>query len=160
MSMREHVLRILAARDAMVRLRSRVETDPTPPTGSNAEHDWAPVEILAHCGEMLPYWLGEVERVLAGAPEPVPFGRVSSDPVRTLSIDRDRTLPPAALYERLAAGADRVAIRLMDVDDRQASKRGLHQIRGEMTVEEIVGRFVSDHLGEHARQLAATLGEG
>lgn len=159
MPMREHVLRILAARDTIVRLRSRVEADTTPPSGASSEHDWAPVEILAHCGEMLPYWLGEVERVLAGPPGPVPFGRVSSDPLRTLSIDRDRSLPPAALYERLGAGVDRVAVRLLELDESQAARRGLHQRLGEMTVEELVERFLSGHLEEHARQLAETLGE-
>ncbi|HEX8938743.1 MAG TPA: DinB family protein [Candidatus Limnocylindrales bacterium] len=159
MPLREQVLRILAARDAVVRLRSRVEADPRRPTDSNAEHDWAPVEILAHCAEMLPYWLGEVERVLDGWPEPVPFGRVATDPIRTLTVDRDRSLPPATLYEKLGAGVDRVSVRLLELDDRQAAKRGLHPSRGEMPVTEIVERFLVGHLEEHAAQLAETLGE-
>ena len=52
------------------------------------------MELLAHVAEMLPYWLGEAERILAGGPDPVRFGRVAEDKLRVLTIERDRTLRP------------------------------------------------------------------
>jgi hypothetical protein len=61
--------------------------------GAEPEAAWGPPEVLAHVDEMLPFWLGEMERIVAGAPEPVPFGRVATDPVRSAVIGRDRTLP-------------------------------------------------------------------
>ncbi len=157
MTIREQVLRILAARDTLVRLRGRVEAGQEPPSRSEAEDDWTPAEILAHVGEMLPYWLAEIERVLAGSPEPVPFGRTTADPIRTLTIDRDRTLPTAELYERLASGVERVSVRLLQLDDRQLARRALHPTQGEMPVEAIVERFLAGHLEEHAAQLTARL---
>src|SRR6478735_3417120 len=64
------------------------------------EARWGPPEVLAHVAEMASYWLGEIERVLAGAPEPVPFGRVATDPIRIAVLERDRSLPPRELYDR------------------------------------------------------------
>ena len=56
---------------------------------------------------MLPYWLGEVERILAGWPRPVPFGRVATDEVRIAIIGRDRTVPLRELFDRVEADVSR-----------------------------------------------------
>ncbi len=138
-------------------LRPRVERAAPARDESNTLHDWAPGEILAHCAEMLTYWLGEIERVLAGSPEPVPFGRVSDDPVRTLTVDRDRTLPVSELYARIELGVRRASARLRQLDEAEAHRRGLHPRRGELTVAEMVAPFMSDHLAEHAEQLEQAL---
>ena len=78
-------------------------------TGDGPEAEWGPPEILAHVTEMLPYWLGEIERVVSGSPEPVPFGRVSTDQLRSLTIERDRTLPTRELLGRIDSGVARYA---------------------------------------------------
>jgi hypothetical protein len=121
------------------------------------EASWGPNEVLAHTAEMLPYWLGEVERVLAGPPEPVPFGRVGTDPVRIALIERDRTLPIGVLLDRVSEGADRWIARLGSMTPQELAKVGLHPRLGEMTVESIVQRQVVGHLDEHVVQLQTIL---
>jgi hypothetical protein len=125
--------------------------------GVEPEASWGPPEVLAHVTEMLPFWLGEIERILAGDPEPVPFGRVSTDPLRLGVIGRDRTLPLRELWARLDAGVERYLRRLPELDDAAAARRGLHQTAGELTVEAILERFVVAHLEDHVRQLRTIL---
>jgi hypothetical protein len=106
---------------------------------------------------MLPYWLGEIERVIVGPVEPVPFGREPTDLVRMLTVDRDRTLPVSELYARLDNSLERVLRRLLELDERQVARRGLHKQRGEMTVKQIVDTMLAGHIEEHCSQMAAAL---
>ena len=151
------VERLRTARDNLVRMRSRVELSGPPPDQLPRRREWVGREVLAHVDEMLPYWLGEIERVLVGPVEPVPFGRESTDLVRVLTIDRDRTLPVSELYARLDNSLERVLRRLLELDDRQAARRGLTKGRGEMTVRQIVDTMLAGHLEEHCKQMAAAL---
>jgi hypothetical protein len=121
------------------------------------EAAWGPPELLAHVSEMLPYWLGEVERILAGSPEPVPFGRIGDDPLRIAIIGRDRTLPLGELFERTEHGVRRWIDRVSRLSAAELERRGLHQTRGEMTIQAIVERQAIGHLEEHARQLGEIL---
>ncbi len=121
------------------------------------ESAWGPTEVLAHVAEMLPFWLGEIERVVGGASEPVPFGRTTADPVRTETIARDRTLPPAELQGRIEAVVGRYARRLPELGSSGLARRGLHPIRGEMTVGEILERFAVGHAEDHVDQLRTAL---
>lgn len=149
--------RMRTARDNLVRMRSRVEMGPPPPDDLPRRRDWVDREILAHIDEMLPYWLGEIERVLTGAVQPIPFGREPADLVRVLTVDRDRTLPVSELYGRLDNSLERVLRRLLELDERQVARRGLHKRRGEMTVKQIVDAMLAEHLEEHCAQMAAAL---
>jgi hypothetical protein len=151
------VERLRTARDNLVRVRSRLELSALPPEELPRRRDWVGREVLAHIDEMLPYWLGEIERVISGPLEPVPFGREPTDLVRVLTIDRDRTLPVSELYGRLDNALERVLRRLLELDDRQVARRGLHKRRGEMTVRQIVDVMLSSHLEEHCSQMAAAL---
>jgi hypothetical protein len=150
------------ATEALEQLRPALEGGAPWPLATRFDHDpeasWGPNEVLAHTAEMLPYWLGEVERILAGPPEPVPFGRIGTDPVRLALIERDRTLPVGVLLDRVEAAADQWIARLTELTPVQRAKVGLHPRLGEMTVESIVERQVVGHLGEHVRQLETTLG--
>ena len=162
--------RFEAAASAILALRERVEhAGPWPLAelyGTEAEASWGPPELLAHLEEMLPYWLGEIERILDGPPNgpisgspdaAVPFGRVATDGVRIGVIGRDRTVPLRELFARLAADAARVASRLRELSLAEAGRRGLHPARGELTVGDIVERFLVSHLEEHDGQLRAIL---
>ena len=128
------------------------------------EAEWGPPEVLAHVAEMLPFWQGEIERivagVLAGASGPVPFGRVSTDTVRLAVLERDRSLPPAELFDRIASSGERFERRLSTLTPTEYGYVGLHPRLGEMTVEAIVGRFVTTHIADHVVQLETILGLG
>jgi hypothetical protein len=128
-----------------------------PVSGDGPEAEWGPPEVLAHTSEMLQYWLGEIERVVAGSPEPVTFGRVATDPLRTLTIERDRALPTGELISRIQSSVGRYAARLPQLSAADWQKRGLHPRLGEMTVEAMLQRFVVSHLDEHAAQLRTAL---
>jgi len=145
------------ARDNLVRMRNRIDLSAPPPDDLPRRREWVAREVLAHTVEMLPYWLGEIERIIAGPIEPVPFGRTPADLVRMLTVDRDRTLPMFELYARLDNSLERVLRRLLELDERQAARRGLHKTRGEMTVRQIVDVMLADHIEEHCKQLAAAL---
>jgi hypothetical protein len=154
--------RLEAATGAILSLRDRVERAAPWPLaelyGTEAEASWGPPELLAHLDEMLPYWLGEIERILGGpADSAVAFGRVASDSVRIGVIGRDRTVPLRELFARLGADGGRVAARLSELTVEEAGRRGAHPTLGEVTVEDIVERFVVDHLEEHVEQLRAIL---
>ncbi len=125
--------------------------------GPGPEASWGPRELLAHVAEMMPYWLGEIELVLAGGPEPVPFGRTQANPNRLAAIERDRTLPIGELYARIEAGAERYARRLPALTTADASRRGLHPVLGELPLTTILERMVVRHAEDHVRQLTGIL---
>lgn len=156
----DHVDRLRTARDTIVGLRDVVEATPPPPDEPAAAHPWVAREILAHAAEMLPYWMGEIERVLAADPgaTPVPFGRTAADSIRTMTVDRDRSLPLSELYSRITWGVDRVAQLLLQIDDAQCARPAIHDTLGEMPLEQLVERFLSGHLEEHCLQLRVALG--
>ena len=121
------------------------------------EAEWGPREILAHLEEMLAYWFGEMERVVAMTDGPQPFGRVATDNVRLAIIERDRTLPVEELMTRVENGIERWRRRWPDLVEPERDRTGIHQTLGELSVSDIASRFVSRHLEDHLRQLEATL---
>ena len=153
--------RLRATADTFLALRPAVLAgEPWPLAtdfGHGPEAAWGPPEVMAHLTEMLPYWLGEVERILAAPVEPVPYGRAPSDLIRLLTVDRDRSLPVSELYARLDFHLERVVRRLLELDDRQCARRGLHKTRGDLTIKQIVGENLAGHIEEHCTQMAASL---
>ena len=155
--------RLRAARAGLEATRAAVEARAPWPLATtiddSEEAHWGPPEVLAHVAEMVPYWQGEMERVLAGSPDPVPFGRIASDPIRIGILGRDRSLPPRELYERTIAALDRLERRLSSLTAAELARRGLHPTRGEMTVGAMPERFVIGHLADHVVQLEALLAD-
>ncbi len=126
--------------------------------GAEPEADWGPKEVLAHVAEMIPYWLAEIDRVVAGGPGPVPFGRVATDTNRIERIGRDRHLPAAQLLARIGQSGDDAARKLRALDEAAAERLGLHPRLGELRIDEIAERFVAAHLVDHDNQLRSILG--
>lgn len=126
--------------------------------GTEPEAAWGPKETLAHVAEMVPYWLAQIEVILAGdADVAVPFGRVATDPARLDRIGRDRHLPAAGLLAAIDRSVAAAAARLRELTPADRARLGLHGRLGEMTVDEIVERFLAGHLEEHDRQLREIL---
>jgi hypothetical protein len=128
--------------------------------GVESEAYWNPPELLAHLAEMLPYWLGEMDRVLdraARGAELVPFGRVQADAGRLGAIAHDRGVPISELFDRIESGAKRVLERAQTLTDTDWGRHGAHPTRGELTVAEMFDRFVVSHLEEHVAQLEEIL---
>ena len=124
--------------------------------GVEPEASWGPPEVFAHVSEMLRFWLGEIERVVAG-PDPVPFGRIAADELRIGIIGRDRSLPLTEHYSRIAGDIRRYQERVPSLTLDELAKRGVHPTAGEITVLGMVERFAVRHLEEHADQLETIL---
>jgi hypothetical protein len=162
--MDELAMRLSAAGSALAGKREIVERgEPWPLSrayGAEPESAWGPKEVLAHVAEMLGYWLGEIDRILAAPATPIPFGRVSTDSTRIARIGEDRSLPAGQLFDRIAAGIDGVVERLGQLEGHLTRRRGIHVRLGEMTIPAIVERFVVGHLEEHVAQLNALVEAG
>jgi hypothetical protein len=130
--------------------------------GPGPESSWGPREVLAHVAEMLPFWLGEIERIVdggvaAGGGEPPAFGRLEDDPIRVQVIGRDRTFPGRELLSRIEGEGQRVASRLRALED-EAGLVGRHPTRGDLTIAEIAERLIVAHAEGHVAQLRESVG--
>jgi len=127
-------------------------TDPEPGT----EERWEAGQVWAHLAEFPAYWLAQAQRVVAlPTYEPVPFGRVKTDAGRIDAIERDRHTDPSALLHRVRSSLAEVSDAARTLPSEAWTRRGMHPTRGEMTVQQIIERFVVEHLEEHADQLDA-----
>ncbi len=154
--------RLAAARAAYAALAPRVAAgEPWPLAeafGTEPEASWGPREVLAHVVEMLPFWLGELERILDGpALGPTPFGRTAEDPVRIGLIARERTLPIGVLFARIDTGLRDWQERVMALTDDERARVGLHPRLGEVSVDRLLERFALSHAEDHIAQLETIL---
>lgn len=154
--------RISAARRAYADLGPRLLEGPPWPLaedyGTGPEASWGPGEVLAHVEEMLPFWLGEMERVIDGSgPGPTPFGRTADDPVRIGIIGRDRSLPVRVLVDRVDDGFRAWEDRLGTLTNEERTRIGRHPRLGEMAAGDILERFVIGHAEDHIAQLTEIL---
>ena len=153
--------RLVAAHAGFDALRTGVEAGAPWPASDNFGHEpestWNPPELLAHVAEMLVYWMDQIERILEGFPEPVPFGRVATNEERIAAIGRERARPIGELFDQVASGAQAAAARLRELSADQLERRGTHPTLGEMTVSAVAERMFIRHLGEHEEQLRLIL---
>jgi hypothetical protein len=127
-------------------------SDPDP----GSEERWEAGQVWAHLAEFPEYWLNQARRVIAlPTTEPVPFGRVKTDSGRIEAIERERHTDPQALMDRVRAQLAEVVDAARSWTPEEWQRRGIHPVRGEMTVETIMKVFIVDHLEEHADQLDA-----
>ena len=156
--------RLAAARRAFADLAPRIAAgEPWPLAtdfGTGPEASWGPREVLAHVVEMLPFWLGELERVLDGdGTTPVPFGRIADDGLRVGLVGRERTLPLRVLFARADAGIAAWLARLPTLGDAERALVGIHPRLGPMRVDRMADRFVTGHLEDHIAQLRTILAD-
>ncbi len=125
-------------------------TDPEP----GASERWEAGQVWAHLAEFVPYWHGQIQRVIAQpTDEPVPFGRVKTDPGRIAGIERDRRTAPEELLRRVQAGIAELRATLAELPPAAWSARGLHPTAGAIPLPKILEWFEVGHLEEHADQL-------
>ena len=125
-------------------------TDPDP----GGEERWEAGQVWAHLAEFPAYWLDQARSVIAArSDEPVPFGRVKTDPGRIEAIERERRTAPMELYERARRGIGEAADALRSLPAEDRARLGAHPTLGVMDVERLFDRFIVGHLEEHADQL-------
>jgi hypothetical protein len=119
-----------------------------------ATERWDAGQIWAHIVEFVPYWQEQVESVIGSFDgEPVPFGRMKTDPGRIEAIEIGRSEPISEQHRRAHAAIEAFKRYLAGLTPAEWNAVGLHPRRGEMDVEAIVEEFVINHLEEHAAQL-------
>ena len=152
--------RLAALRRAFHALEPRVVAgEPWPLAeafGVEPEASWGPREVLAHVAEMLPFWLGEMDRILLGSGV-VPFGRGQDDPMRIGLIERERTLPVAVLFQRVDTGLRDWELRLATLSPSDQARTGVHPTRGELRVVDLAEPFCLGHAESHVTQLETIL---
>ena len=120
--------------------------------GTGEQWQWG--QVWAHLAEFIPYWLAQAQAVIAAhRGEPVPFGRVKSNPERVAAIERDRGVPVAELWSRLQAQIADLRAFLRDVPAGDWAARGVHQTLGIMDMPHLVDEFLVGHLEQPAAQL-------
>ncbi len=125
-------------------------TDADPGTGEQ----WQWGQVWAHLAEFIPYWLSQARAVIASyRSEPVPFGRVKSNPERIAAIERDRGVPVAELWSRLKGQIAELRELLRELPAGDWAARGVHQTLGVMDMAHLVDEFLIGHLEQHAAQL-------
>jgi hypothetical protein len=78
--------------------------------------------------------------------------------VRIALVERDRSVPPRELYDRIDGDLQRFARRWRTLSPADLARRGLHPSRGEITVAAMPERFIVGHLADHVQQLEEILG--
>jgi histidinol-phosphate aminotransferase len=124
-------------------------TAPDPPSGER----WDAAQVWAHLGEIGEYWLGELEPVLAGGGEPVPFGRVKSNPARIAAIERGRSVASDRHFVQVQRCADRLEAIICGLSQTEWQAIGRHSTLGDMSVDRILEEFLVGHYEQHADQL-------
>jgi hypothetical protein len=125
-------------------------TDPDPDTGER----WDRGQVWAHLVELVPYWMDQLRTVIdSESEEPVPFGRVKTDPGRIAAIEAERHDDVGAQWERLSSEIGDLKAFLTSMVDEQWDRAGVHPTLGTMTAPQIVERFLVGHLDDHAMQL-------
>jgi hypothetical protein len=154
--------RIAASIGAIAAASERIAARPPLPPDARIGHDedaWGPREVLAHVGEAVPFWHGQIERALAADPAegPAPVGRAPTDASRLALIERDRALPVAFLVARLERDGTALADRVGRLSSPDLSRRCRHPAWGDMTLAAMIERTLAGHLEGHVEQLEAIL---
>jgi len=138
--------RLVAHRDA-------VPTGLTEPDPGGTER-WDADQVWAHLAEIGDYWRRELDRVVAAAqPDPVPFGRVKTDPARIAAIEAGRHRSVVANLEDARRSLSALRAYIAGLSEADWSRVGRHQTLGDMTIERQLEEFHIGHVEQHLAQL-------
>lgn len=119
------------------------------------ENEWSATQILGHMVEMIPYWLDHCRRLIAATGDPPTFGRTLGSPERLAGVEQGAKGNPEDLARMLHEQVLEAARAIREMSAGERSKKGMHVRDGEMTVAEVIERFIVDHAEEHLAQVRA-----
>lgn len=115
---------------------------------------WEAGQVWGHITEFVPYWVEQLEEVVDDyRGDPVPFGRISSDPDRLAAIESGKAMDFETHLHWLGVHLADLRGFLSALPESAWSVEGLHQTLGPMKLEQMIERFLVSHLEEHAAQL-------
>ena len=125
-------------------------TGPDPTTGEQ----WEAGQVWGHITEFIPFWVEQAGDVIdAFRGEPVPFGRIRSDPTRLAGIEQGRHVAIATMWQEVQADIADLRLFLAALPEGWADSVGLHSTLGALSMERIINNFLVSHMEEHAEQL-------
>lgn len=123
-----------------------------------SEDEWSILQILSHLTEAIPYWLSEVEKVVA-----VPgskWGRGLQDPNRLAAVTDPEKLSIEVVRKQIEELKQKVANGLGKLDEETLSKESPHrnfEKFGNKPVSYIVDHFIDEHISGHYNQIKRNL---
>jgi hypothetical protein len=122
---------------------------------SPAENEWTIMQNLAHIVEFIPYWAGEIEKLVA---EPGRnFGRTAQDEGRLRGISEHAKDSLASIKAALPVSYARLDEVLGNLKDNDLELTGKHVRYGEKPLGWFVEDVVTDHLSGHVEQIKRCL---
>lgn len=122
------------------------------------EEEWSILQIVSHLNEAIPYWLDEVERVLAQPGSK--WGRGLQDADRLAAVANPDALNVAEEITTLKGLKLQVADRLGNVSEAQLQEENPHrnfEKFGNKPVSFMIGHFIEEHLTGHDGQVQRNL---
>jgi hypothetical protein len=118
---------------------------------SPAENGWTIMQNLAHIVEFMPYWAGEIEKLIA---EPgCNFGRSPQDVGRLHGISEHEKDSLKGIKAALPGSYARLDGALKGLKDSDLELTGKHFKYGESTLDWFIEEFVTNHLSGHVEQI-------
>lgn len=123
--------------------------DPTP-------EDWSVARILSHVVEFVPYWAAQAKAIASHPTDGLPFGRSHDDPGRLAAVETHAATVIRELTPRVKASLDQGLRTLAEIRPDHWKRTGRHPRLGELSVAQVVERFLIDHVEEHIAQIEQT----
>ncbi|HLX57645.1 MAG TPA: DinB family protein [Ktedonobacteraceae bacterium] len=117
--------------------------------------EWTIMENLAHILEFMPYWAGEVAKLVAQPRQN--FGRVMQDERRLREIRDHAHDSLVQIKAALPASYARLDEVLESLKDSDLELTGLHSRYGEKPLEWFIEDFVTGHLRAHLVQMKVAM---
>ena len=122
---------------------------------SSANNEWTIMQNLAHIVEFMPYWAGEIEKLLT---EPgCEFGRTHEDVGRLQGISEHEMDSLSSIKAALPGSYARLDGVLGRLKDSDLQLTGKHVRYGEKPLDWLIDEFVTDHLSGHVEQIKRCL---
>lgn len=148
----QYLTRVDAVEQRLV-ANARPLTGLSPEDASTGER-WEASQVWGHITEFVPYWIEQIEEVVDEYQgEPVPFGRITTDPDRISGIESGKTMDFETHLHWLGVHLTDLKGFLTALPEGAWSVEGLHSRRGAISLEQMIEQFLVGHLEEHAAQL-------
>lgn len=125
-----------------------------------SEEEWSILQILSHLVEAVPYWLGEVERVVHTPGSN--WGRGLQDPIRLAAVTDVDNLEVKDVLVEVSLLIQKVESGLEGLDEETLKQESPHRnfVKfGNKPVSFIIDHFIEEHVAGHANQILRNLGK-
>lgn len=124
------------------------------PEDASTGERWEAGQVWGHITEFIPYWVEQIEEVVDEYQgEPVPFGRITTDPDRLAGIESGKAMDFETHLHWLGVHLADLRGFLTALPDDAWEAAGLHSRLGALSLEQMIERMLVGHLEEHADQL-------